>query len=82
MKRTLGANRICLPGSMNENIRPTHRNAVQNTAATSIVEGLPDMSRLGLNDGEPRGMLRSRLNGSSISPRMELFGLFGSEIAQ
>jgi hypothetical protein len=79
MKRTLGATRICLPGSAEEKIQPTRRVEASPTAV-GMIDGIPDISRLGL--GESDSMMRSRLNGSSISPRMELQRLFGSEIAR
>ena len=86
MKRTLGATRICLPGSLEE--KSTAGRLIASSPAsissTSLRQdseaGIPDISRLGL--GEPNRMLRSRLNGSAVSPRLEMQRLFGSEIAR
>jgi len=83
MKRTLGATRVCLPGSAEEKLQFTAARCIEATtthANVSIADGIPDISKLGL--GENGGLIRSRLNGSSISPRMEIQRLFGSEIAR
>jgi hypothetical protein len=93
MKRTLGAHRICLPGSNEE---------VTNTAGTraagrllsarqyededldmpgafrSISPGLPDLTRLSLGE---EGMM-SRLDGTVGSPRLEMRRVFGGGIAR
>jgi hypothetical protein len=94
MKRTLNANGICLPGSVEERVpRALPAPNLRNTT------DLPDLTRLGMGDGNngrstaerpPSGrgrdanrMFRSSLNAAEVvSPRMETQRLFGGEIAR
>jgi hypothetical protein len=82
MKRTLGANRICLPGSIEEKgstrliAAPDNRSGARNITESQ----LPDISKLGISGSN--GMFRSRLNGATGSPRIEVQRLFGGEIAR
>jgi hypothetical protein len=89
MKRTLGANRVGLPGSFEEHHKSSQRLITAGPDAASAPgsalrssmanHGLPDIARLGLGDGN---MLSSRLNASAVSPRMEMRRLFGGGIAR
>jgi hypothetical protein len=81
MRRTLGAARVCLPGSV-ENA--TSERPMVEPVSTIDFGGakdttLPDISRLGIK--EESGMLRSRLNGSAVSPRLELQRVYGGQLA-
>jgi hypothetical protein len=81
MRRTLGAARVCLPGSV-ENVtngRPIVGSVPAIDFGDAKDTSLPDISRLGIR--EDSGMLRSRLNGSAVSPRMELQRLYGGQLA-
>jgi hypothetical protein len=85
MKRTLGAARICLPGSVEEPGSSSVGLIAQAEAVPPVElkigeQGMPDMSRLGL--GEANRMLTSRYNGGGVSPRMEVQRLFNSQIAR
>jgi len=79
MQRTLGASRICLPGSAETATGLIASEAVP-PVELKIGEGIPDISRLGL--GEANRMLTSRYNGGGVSPRMEVQRLFNSQIAR
>jgi hypothetical protein len=84
MMRTLGASRVCLPGSVEERTGPRSIAGRESVSAVDFGEssptsGLPDISRLDF--GDESGMLRSRLNGSAVSPRMELQRLYGGQLA-
>lgn len=83
MKRTLNANRVCLPGSTEEPTTRSPRRAIAAAADTSATTpgatrsmSIPDIGRLGL--GGPNDMLQSRLNAGAVSPRMEFQRLFGN----
>jgi hypothetical protein len=84
MKRTLGAARICLPGSSVDEESLAGSGLIEAPPLEQLRisggEQLPDMSRLGL--GEANRMLTSRFNGSGVSPRMEMQRLLGSQIAR
>jgi hypothetical protein len=81
MRRTLGAGRVCLPGSVET---ATSEMAMADPVSTIDFSdardtGLPDISRLGIK--EESDMLRSRLNGSAVSPRLELQRVYGGQLA-
>jgi hypothetical protein len=89
MKRTLGASRVGLPGGIEETNKSSRRliaaapdaaTAPGSALRSSISNhGLPDITRLGLGGGN---MLSSRLNGSAVSPRMEIRRVFGGGMAR
>jgi len=79
MQRTLGASKICLPGSDLERTPPARRRIAAGPASTGADAGAlsDEVARLGLNEGS---MLSSRLNGSPVSPRAEVRRVFGDNV--
>jgi hypothetical protein len=80
MQRTLGANRICLPGSSVERSVPARRRIAATAASSGADSGQlsDEVARLGLGGGN---MLSSRLNGSPVSPSVEVRRVFGGNVA-
>jgi hypothetical protein len=80
MQRTLGANRICLPGSSMERTVPARRRVAAASATSGVDAGqlTDEVARLGLGGGN---MLSSRLNGSPVSPRVEVRRVYGGNVA-
>ncbi|KAF2673760.1 hypothetical protein BT63DRAFT_368139 [Microthyrium microscopicum] len=83
MKRTLNADRIGLPGdveSMSKRGTNTSTRLLRSPQSDESEE-LSDLARLNMGE-PPSALLRSRLNGSAVSPRLEMLGLYGQQIAR